>query len=1348
MFEAEQICPYTGLRSFTEEESLYFKGREDDIDQATIQLQRNKFLMLTGASGDGKSSLIYAGIIPNARAGFLKSKYTQWCVADFRPERSPFYNLCKSIAKQLDIANPDTVRTELNHGFSAIIDLYKNSKRHIDTNSMAWQAADDKGKATLKREAANLIILVDQFEEFFTNPENYQKGVPSRDANLVLNLLLETARIALDEDLPIYIVFTMRSDYIGQCAAFRGLPEYIGFSQLFVPRLNRTQLQQVIEEPAVLSGNKISRRLTERLIHDLTEGVDQLPILQHALNQIWHAADNGKEEMDLIHYAMVGGMPVNELPDERIERFKKWFEELPADIKSCYHKPDLQNVLDTHTNKLYEQANEYFTAKTGKSIAENDIKSIIRTAFICLTKIDESRAVRNRMSLQEITDIIGRPEFGIEEVGTIMNIFREPGNTFVRPFILDDPESHKLHKDDVLDITHESLIRNWEYLGQWAKEEFDNYTISLDFEQQLNRWVESGKSGNFLLSIGPLTYFENWFNKAKLNAHWIARYLPEEIDQDKKLAKAQLVLSHATEFLELSAKKHVITRTIMRYGPKRIAAVMGIVAVLIFSSFEVKDFFEKKNSNVLKAIKSQTFEIANEPKLSPEFPIPVITEQLILGNLTIPEVIDAVQAPGQKIKIATGIATQLVLQGRYEPRNEILQSLSIADSLLDQLVIPVTNKEISEGLKLIYDFSVTSCFAYYTNQDEKLNSIVRKNANRSVKWVMNILKNQPEDFNDIKNLTLAIYNGINYKIFSADEINQLLNILSPFENPSRTPWVENNFQRNKTLVLGSFTYGPRFNGLYQNLSYLYAASGMPEKVLQCMDTLLKYQENFYQNDYATHIENASNIAAVFQIYGTTIHLDEFVQGYCKQKNVSTVEFYSRLVSRFMIDYDAIQHTNFYAGGGGQSFSNLNLKFSSEEMLSFFFKKLKEEILKIKDNNERNFNLAIVSKNEGVLYDFRNEIRGNKELKTEQLYQLAVGYYQKVSTEYLNQTNSVVGVSGSDLISMPRKFLFLYPDFRVPFHPFEPRGIVQFYNSYAFIDYVMNHDLFDVLYQVAADLDYFRLWLLDYQVVMSSRDLFFRESIPLTKMDQLATKLEQRNANQSADLNILYMHMGSQAFDQNEIEKGIEFLKKIQPEKLLNSFQYKNFNFVNDYSFELTGKAIADLTSNGQFEPAYKLLNVFKKEVNRSSLYGYASQLISLNYKQPEMAQRLLDSAINDMNRLDNPAVFQPNRHQVAIALMYLDPDKHSKEAYQTIKNSFNKFEAIWRFSKAHAIHGNLFKALKQAPALISSADNSGFLSITAEGFSLTNSKKMEWTKFKNNEFIFSRRFLPYINENE
>ena len=95
------ICPYTGLRSFTEEESLYFKGRDLQVDQITALLEQNKFLMVTGASGEGKSSLIYAGLIPNARAGFFKAKYSNWVVADFRPERNPVTQYGHRIVRQI-----------------------------------------------------------------------------------------------------------------------------------------------------------------------------------------------------------------------------------------------------------------------------------------------------------------------------------------------------------------------------------------------------------------------------------------------------------------------------------------------------------------------------------------------------------------------------------------------------------------------------------------------------------------------------------------------------------------------------------------------------------------------------------------------------------------------------------------------------------------------------------------------------------------------------------------------------------------------------------------------------------------------------------------------------------------------------------------------------------------------------------------------------------------------------------------------------------------------------------------------------------------------------------------------
>ena len=1349
MFEEDQICPYTGLRSFTEEESLYFKGREEDIDRATEQLQKNKFLMLTGASGDGKSSLIYAGIIPNARAGFLKSKYTQWCVADFRPERTPFDNLCKCIARQLDIANPQTVQTELNHGFSAIIDLYKNSKRHLDTQSFAWQTADDATKAALKREAANLIILVDQFEEFFTNPENYSKGVPSRNATLVLNLLLETSRIALQEDLPVYIVFTMRSDYIGQCAAFRGLPEFIGFSQFFVPRLNRTQLQQVIEEPAVLSGNRITRRLTERLIHDLTEGVDQLPILQHALNQIWHAADNGKEELDLIHYAMVGGMHVSELPEEHIDRFTNWFDGQTPEIKACYHEPNLQNVLDTHTNKLYERASDYYAEITGKTISEEDARTIIKTTFICLTKIDQSRAVRNRMTLKEITNIIGKPEYGTGEVGSVLDIFREPGNTFLRPFIFDDVETKVLHENDILDITHESLIRNWAYLEQWAKEEYTNYAISLDFEQQLNRWVDSGKSNNFLLSIGPLTYFENWFKSTNPNAHWIARYLPEDSDQDKKLTTAKKVLSNAKEFISRSAKKFTITRTIMRYGPKRIAAIFALIALLTLSSFAVKDYFQKQNDYVLKNIKKQSFELSNLPKLSPEFPIPVITSQLIIGNVTIPEVIDAIKEKKQKIKIATGIASQLIVQGRYEPKKEILQSLSIADSLLEKMVIPRNNRELSEGLKSLYDFSVTAGFGYYFNHDKNIKSFVTNNAIRSSRWALQILKQQPDGFTDIQNLSLAITNAINYKIFTVEEIKLLLEILSPFENKSPSPWVQNNYKRENFLTRGSFKYKMHFNGLYQDLAYLYAALGNSEKALQCVDSILFYQDGFFQNDYTMYVENAGNIAGVFYTYGTTQSLDDFVQRYCKHKNISTVEFYNRLVSRSLMNVVAFSNINFYAGGGGQVISNLNLSFQNDSSLTFFFSKLNQEILKIKDNDERNFNLAVAIKNEGLQLAYRKEIQGIIETKTDLYYERAFQYFNTVSKEYLEQSISVNGVSSADIMTVPRKFLFLYPDYRVPFHPFEPRGNVEFYTSSAFLNYVIDQNLFDKLYKNSDELKYFELWLFDYQVLMSSRDLFLHDQMPVNVMEKLALKLEQRKANQSIDLNTLYLQLSDNAFKNNNREKGINYLNKIQIEKLQNGFQTKTYDFINNYFLELIGNAMAEFIVNNNFDFAYQMLNVFKKGLNRSSIYAFASQKVILNNpKNKNEAQRLLDSSIVEMKRLDNPGFFQPNRHQIAIALMYIDPDKNSTEAYKTIKNNGDKFGAITRFSRAYATYGNLYQAQQQTPQLISAADKSFFLRNILEGFYHVNTKKDEWSKFNDNQLIFSRNPPVFLNEND
>ncbi|MCH8331188.1 MAG: ATP-binding protein, partial [Bacteroidetes bacterium] len=549
----DRICPYPGLRPFTVEESIFFKGRDEHIDQIIKLLEEKKFLMLTGDSGDGKSSIVYAGLIPNAKAGFFKAKFNNWVIADLTPSRTPKKNLGDAISKQLEL-DPEMVSKELNYGFSALIDLYKQSKFWVDTEGEEWKNADDAKKKELKKNSSNLMILVDQFEEFFTNPENYANGRPSMASVTVVNLLLETAKMAYEKDLPVYVICTMRSDYIGHCAAFRGLPEYIGFSQFFVPRLKRKETYQVIGEPAVLSGNPISQRLVETLINELNEGFDQLPLLQHTLNQIWNIIDEPGEEMDVYQLAKLSGIQTKYLSEQDQGNFDLWFEDIPEFKKKFFENPSLENVLNTHANELFETAHERSNGVEGEALTKEESQHILKKVFQCLTKVDDGKAVRSRMTVQEITEVINDPDIDISKVTQAIAVFRMQGNTLLKPFITDDPSTEKMDPDTVLDITHEALIRNWDLLKEWADEEYDHYLNYLDFDKQLARWIANDRSKEYVLAVGPLRYFETWHEETKPNPYWLVKYDESTIAREDKIKKAEAKIEDIIAFLKLSNK--------------------------------------------------------------------------------------------------------------------------------------------------------------------------------------------------------------------------------------------------------------------------------------------------------------------------------------------------------------------------------------------------------------------------------------------------------------------------------------------------------------------------------------------------------------------------------------------------------------------------------------------------------------------------------------------------------------------------------------------------------------------------------------------------------------------------
>ena len=280
--------PFVGLRPFDSHESLLFFGRLEQTMALLTKLHDTRFLAVVGSSGSGKSSLIRAGLIPKLKAGFLVEERDHWHIATMKPGDQPLENMAASILDSLkQPADVDAVE--------ALVETFRSD---------GVRAVEALLKPYLTGEDANLLLLVDQFEEIFRFILTHKDSGRRYDAHEFVSLMIDLVE---QSSLPIYVVMTMRSDFIGDCDAFHGLPEALNRSQYLVPRLTRKQRREVIEGPIRLFGGQIHSSLVNRLLNDLGETDDQLPILQHALMRTWdyYQRDPGGL-IDMEHYLAAG----------------------------------------------------------------------------------------------------------------------------------------------------------------------------------------------------------------------------------------------------------------------------------------------------------------------------------------------------------------------------------------------------------------------------------------------------------------------------------------------------------------------------------------------------------------------------------------------------------------------------------------------------------------------------------------------------------------------------------------------------------------------------------------------------------------------------------------------------------------------------------------------------------------------------------------------------------------------------------------------------------------------------------------------------------------------------------
>ncbi len=501
--------PFPGLRPFSLDECHLFFGREGHADEILEKLSHRRAVTVLGYSGSGKSSLMYCGLIPMLYGGFMTQSSPLWKVVIARPGSSPIENLTDSIISVI-AADGRLDETDLQIHKAVISSVLRSGSNGLVEICNYIQTE-------LKE---NVFFLIDQFEELFKYKDSKSENADNESIEYV-NLILNTVN---QSRTPAYVALSMRADFLGNCSEFPGLTELVNSSNYLVPQMTREQKRLVIEGPVAVGGGKISQRLVKRLLSDIGDNQDQLPILQHALMRTWNywvAYREPGEPMDLRHYNAVG---------------------------------QISQALSLHANEAYDEL-----STNERVIAETLFKAITE-------KSQESQGTRRPSKIALIAELA---EVSEGEVITVVDKFRQSGRSFLMP-------SHQveLTSDTVVELSHESLMRIWNRLSGWVDEENESARMYKRVSEAAAMY-QIGKTS--LWRPPDLQLALNWQKKQNPSRAWAQRY-------DIAFERAIVFLDTSRITFEAELKnQEMLQRRMLRRA--RITAIILGIAFLVSIGF-------------------------------------------------------------------------------------------------------------------------------------------------------------------------------------------------------------------------------------------------------------------------------------------------------------------------------------------------------------------------------------------------------------------------------------------------------------------------------------------------------------------------------------------------------------------------------------------------------------------------------------------------------------------------------------------------------------------------------------------------------------------------------------------
>lgn len=492
--------PFPGLRAFRPDEGHLFFGRMESTLKVVSKLKENRFVAVLGASGSGKSSLVLSGVIPALLKENAEEKKS-WSYMVFKPSLNPVDHLAAELSA-----------FSAGAGFAQLSEVSVAASLHNRTEGLT-----DVINRIRKNLRQQVVIVIDQFEEIFRFSPATTRGTLGDDATDFIDLIVNAMQ---KPDQGLYIIVTLRSEYVSECGRFHSLTNLMNSSSYLLPQIPVDQLAAVIEEPVKLSGGSIDRSLVKLILGDLEERPGHLPVLQHLMMRLWN------------QWSRLGDLS------------------RPISISDYEAVGQLKGAISQHAGQALESLDErhrYVCARLFRSIT---------------TRTDDGRELRRPERISTIAAQTGCLE---REIIGVAEVFRSPEYSFLTP-----SKEIPLNGESILDLTHESIIRLWGTLRRWMDEE----ETSVKLYRQLASAAAQYQEGSGRLWTAPdLLLALRWREENNPTLAWAEKI-------DPAFERAMIFLRNSEEEYSIREEygRKSDTQTIKR--SRLVASILGLLALM------------------------------------------------------------------------------------------------------------------------------------------------------------------------------------------------------------------------------------------------------------------------------------------------------------------------------------------------------------------------------------------------------------------------------------------------------------------------------------------------------------------------------------------------------------------------------------------------------------------------------------------------------------------------------------------------------------------------------------------------------------------------------------------------